>query len=249
MAETSGIVSTLKRELKSHGLTYKHVSEALGIAESSVKRLFADKDFSLKRLDQICQLMNMEISELLQKMDQDNRLISQLTLEQEALLVSDHKMLLVAVCVSNRWRFEEILEAYDLTEHELIRKLAALDKLKLIELQPNNRVKLLMSADFSWIPYGPINRFFDAEVQSNFFNSRFNSAGEARLFVSGMLSRASNEILMRKMERLAQEFHQFNDDDQELPLDERFGSSMMIAMRPWELAAFETFRKDTSKRF
>ncbi|UZE96740.1 helix-turn-helix domain-containing protein [Alkalimarinus alittae] len=249
LAETGSIVSALKRALKSHGLTYRDVGEALGIAESSVKRLFADKDFSLKRLDQICQLMHMEISELLQKMDQEKRLISQLTLEQEAWLVSDHKTLLVAICVANRWTFEDILNAYKLTEHELIKMLAALDKLKLIELQPNNRVKLLMSTDFSWIPNGPISRFFDEEVQSNFFKSRFNGPGEARIFASGMLSRASNEILIRKMERLAQEFRQFNEEDQELPLTERFGSSIMIAMRPWELAAFEAFRKDDNKRF
>lgn len=249
MAETSGIVSTLKKELKSHGLTYRHVAAALNIAESSVKRLFADKDFSLKRLDQICQLMNMEISELMQKMEQEKRLISQLTLEQETLLVSDQKALLVAVCVANRWTFEDILQAYRLTEHELIKILAALDKLKLIELQPNNRVKLLMSTDFSWIPNGPINRFFDAEVQSNFLKSRFNGPGETRIFTSGMLSRASNEILTRKMERLAQAFCQFNEDDQDLPLTERFGSSLLIAMRPWELAAFESFRKEDSKRF
>lgn len=249
MAETTSIVSTLKRELKSHGLTYKHVSKALNIAESSVKRLFADKDFSLKRLDQICQLMDMEISDLLQRMEQDKRLISQLTLEQESLLVSDHKLLLVAVCVSNRWSFQDILDAYTLTEHELIQVLASLDKLKLIELLPNNRVKLLMSPDFSWIPNGPINRFFDAQVQSEFFKSRFSGAGESRMFVSGMLSRASNEIMLRKMERLVQEFRQFNDDDQELPLSERFGSSMMVAIRPWELAVFETYRKDNSKRF
>ncbi|MFD2231130.1 helix-turn-helix domain-containing protein [Alkalimarinus sediminis] len=249
MAETSSIVTTLKRELKAHGLTYKDVSKALNIAESSVKRLFADKDFSLKRLDQICQLMNMEISDLLQKMEQDKRLISQLTLEQESLLVSDHKLLLVAVCVANRWTYDDILDVYQFSEHELVRLLAALDKFKLIELQPNNRVKLLLSTDFSWIKNGPINRFFDAEVQSNFFNSRFTGPGEARLFVTGMLSRASNEIMIRRMERLAQEFRQFNEEDQELPLDERFGSSIMIAMRPWELTVFEAFRKDNSKRF
>lgn len=249
MAETTVIVMTLKRALKAHGLTYRQVGEALAISESSVKRLFADKDFSLKRLEQICQMMNITITDLLQQVEQEQRLISELTLEQEALLVSDLKLLLVAVCVTNRWTFNEILETYALTEHELIRALAALDRLKLIELQPNNRVKLLMSADFSWLSNGPINQFFNAQVQSDFFNSGFKGAGELRVFVSGMLSRASNAILLRRVERLVQEFRQFNDDDQSLPLDERFGTSMMIAMRPWELAAFEAFRKDNSKRF
>jgi len=249
LAETTHIVSALKRALKSHGLTYREVSQALSISESSVKRLFSDKDFSLKRLDQICQLMDMEISDLLQQMEQDARLISQLNLEQETLLVSDLKLLLVAVCVTSRWAFEEILDTYSLTEHELIRSLAALDKLKLIELQPNNRVKLLMSTDFSWIPNGPINQFFESQVQSDFFKSRFNGAGEIRLFSSGMLSRASNAILLRRIEKLAQEYRRFNDDDQSLPLNERYGTSMIIAMRPWELAAFEAFRVDKGKRF
>ena len=176
-------------------------------------------------------------------------LISQLTLEQETLLVSDLKLLLVAVCVTNRWAFEEILDTYSLTEYELIRSLAALDKLKLIELQPNNRVKLLMSNDFSWIPNGPIHQFYESQVQSDFFKSRFSAAGEIRLFASGMLSRASNAILLRRIEKLVQEYRRFNDDDQSLPLNERFGTSMVIAMLPWELAAFEAFRIDAGKRF
>jgi transcriptional regulator with XRE-family HTH domain len=249
LAETTNIVSTLKRALKAHGLTYRDVSEALSVSESSVKRLFSDKDFSLKRLDQICQLMNMEISDLIQQMEQETRLISQLSLEQETLLVSDLKLLLVAVCVTNHWSFGEILSTYSLTEHELIRSLAALDKLKLIELQPNNRVKLLMTVDFSWIPNGPINQFFESQVQSDFFKSRFNGAGEVRLFASGMLSRASNAILIRRIEKLVQEYRRFNDDDQSLPLNDRYGTSMIIAMRPWELAAFEEFRVDNGKQF
>ena len=249
MAETTHIVSTLKRALKSHGLTYREVSQTLSISESSVKRLFSDKDFSLKRLDQICQLMDMEISDLLQQMEQEAHLISQLSLEQETLLVGDLKLLLVAVCVTNRWAFGEILATYSLTEHELIKLLATLDKLKLIELQPNNRVKLLMSADFSWIQNGPINQFFESQVQSDFLKSRFNGPGELRLFASGMLSRASNAILLRRMEKLIQEYRRFNDDDQSLPLNERYGTSMIIAMRPWELAAFEEFRVDDGKPF
>jgi transcriptional regulator with XRE-family HTH domain len=249
LSETTNIVSTLKRELKSHGLTYRDVGKALSISESSVKRLFSDKDFSLKRLDQVCQLMDMEISDLMQQMNKETHLISQLTLEQETLLVSDLKLLLVAVCVTNRWAFEEILDTYSLTAHELIRSLAALDKLKLIELQPNNRVKLLMSNDFSWISNGPIHQFYESQVQSDFFKSRFSAAGEIRLFASGMLSRASNAVLLRRIEKLVQEYRRFNDDDQSLPLSERFGTSMIIAMRPWELAAFEAFRVDNGKKF
>jgi abortive infection bacteriophage resistance protein len=164
-------------------------------------------------------------------------------------LVSDPKRLLVAVCVFNNWTFQEILDTYLFDEHALIRFLATLDKMKLIELQPKNRIKLLMSADFAWIPKGPINRFFEEQVKDDFFKSHFNGPGEIRLFTSGMLSRASNEVLLRKINGLAKSFRQLNDDDKVLPLSKRFGTSMMIAMRPWELTVFEQYRRDNSKRF
>ncbi len=82
MAQTSAIVSELKRQLRSHGLTYQDVADALDLSEASVKRLFSEKQFSLKRLDQICTLMGMEISDLVRKLAPEPR-VEQLSLEQE----------------------------------------------------------------------------------------------------------------------------------------------------------------------
>jgi DNA-binding Xre family transcriptional regulator len=79
VSETNSIVSVLKKELKLHGLTYKEVGIAIGISESSVKRIFAEKDFSLKRLDQICQLMDIEISDLIRRLDMEKPCIHQLS--------------------------------------------------------------------------------------------------------------------------------------------------------------------------
>src|SRR5690554_7540436 len=82
MAQTSAIVSELKRQLRAHGLTYQDVAQALELSEASVKRLFSDKQFSLKRLDQICTLMGMEISDLVRKLAPEPR-VEQLTRSEE----------------------------------------------------------------------------------------------------------------------------------------------------------------------
>lgn len=249
MAETQLIVNTLKKTLKKHGMTYQKVAISLEMSESSVKRLFSGSDFSLKRLALICRMIDMELSDLFRLVEEEKHLVSQITREQEALLVSDTKLLLVAVCITNRWSYQEILETYNLTEHEVIQALAKLDRIKLIELLPHNRVKLLLSADFKWIKNGPIEEFFSQQVQTDFFNSRFRGDGEIRLFVSGMLTRESNALLIRKIKRLAQEFNQFKEEDQSQPLSDRYGTSLCVALRPWELAIFETMRKDNSKSF
>ncbi len=87
-------------------------------------------------------------------------------------------------------------------------------------------------------------------MQHDFFNCRFEGPGELRLFVSGMLSRESNAQLQKKIKRLAQELLYFHQEDQSLPLAERHGTSMVLAIRPWELKLFEQYRRpETIKHF
>jgi hypothetical protein len=48
-----------------------------------------------------------------------------------------------------------------------------------------------------------------------------------------MLTRNSNVELIRKLKRLALEFSEMGADDQELSLDDRIGTCLLIAMRPF----------------
>ena len=247
MAQTTSIVQALKQTLKIHGKRYSDVAKALGLSEASVKRLFADEQFSLKRLDQICNYLGIEITDLLSSMRDETR-IQSLTEEQEKLLVEDIPLLLVANAALNRWSYEDILSTYDFSETELVQYLAKLDRLRLIQLLPLNGIKVLVGHDFSWRKGGPIQEFFEAQVKREFFNSRFNAPGEKRLFLVGVLSRASNASFQRKLERLSQEFYELHREDEKLPTAERFGTSAVIAMRPWEPEVFESRRKLKDKR-
>lgn len=248
MSQVGGLLATLKRELRSQGVTYADVAAKLRLSESSVKRLLSEKKLSLDRLELLCQVVGMEISDLVQKMAEERKRLDMLTEEQEREVAEDPRLLLVAVCVLNRWTFEEIVAIYTLDEHECIQHLAKLDRLKLIELLPLNRFRLNVANDFRWIPGGPIQRFFQQEVQPGFMNSSFNGAGERLVFRSGMLSRGSNATLLKKIDRLVSEFKELHDDDAGLPLEERFGSSMLVALRPWELSHFRELRRSSVEK-
>ena len=111
-----------------------------------------------------------------------------------------------------------------------------------------NRIKVLVDRHFSWLKRGPIQRFFEEQVQKEFFNSRFDAPGEKRLFLVGMLSRESNAMFQRKLEQLSDTFHNLHEEDKSLPTSERFGTSVLLGMRQWEPAIFESLRKTKDKR-
>ena len=243
MATSSGLVDVLKRELRTRGVTYAQVARKLGLSEASVKRMFSRKNFSLKRLDEVCQIASSEFSDLARALYQQESLISQLTQEQEQEIVSNRKLFLVAVCVLNHVGFDQITATYDVSKAECIELLARLDRLGFIQLQPNNRIKLLVSRNFSWLPDGPIQRFFNQQAHGEYFRSRFDRPDEFMVVVNGMLSRNSSAAVVTRLKRLAREFSDLHGDDVKLPLGERSAMSLLVAIRHWELAAFAELRR------
>jgi predicted transcriptional regulator len=243
MTTSAGLVEVLKRELRSRGITYAHVARELRLSEASVKRMFSRRNFSLKRLDQVCQLANSEFSDIARALHQEESLISRLSHEQEQEIVSNPRLFLVAVCALNHVGFDQIVATYDISRPECIQLLARLDRLGFIRLLPNNRIRLLVSLDFSWLPDGPIQRFFKQQAHNEYFRSRFDRPDEFMVVVNGMLSRASSAAILTRLKRIAREFSELNNQDARLPLGERSAMSLLVAIRHWELAAFADLRR------
>jgi len=248
VSQTRHIITSLKKELKARGITYSDVGECLALSEASVKRLFAEQNFTLERLEKVCCLLDLDIVDLIKSTELKKQHTVQLTTDQEKELVSDIPLLLVAHSLMNKWTFEEIIDSFEISEVAGIQILARLDRMKLIELLPGNRVKLLISRGFTWLSNGPIQRYFEQQVQAEFFNAQFSGKGEYFKFASGMLSEGSVIEMIKKLKRVVLEFSDKNIEDETLPLDQRYGSSLLIGMRPWEMKAFSRFRREKNKK-
>ncbi|WP_156497928.1 helix-turn-helix transcriptional regulator, partial [Oleiphilus sp. HI0043] len=108
MSQSAALVKALKKCLKINDVKYADVADALNLSEASVKRLFSEESFSLKRLDQICEFLGIEISDLVEMVRQSDQIRS-LTIEQEKEIIDDLPLLIVANSALNRWSFEDIL--------------------------------------------------------------------------------------------------------------------------------------------
>lgn len=248
MAQTAALVDALKNVLRARGVTYAKLAKGLGLSEASVKRIFAARSFTLERLDQVCAFLGIEISDLAKIVAQEGASPERLTFDQEKVLVSDAKLLLVAVHVLNHWSLADISETYTVPKAECIRLLARLDKLGFLDLLPNNKIRLRVARNFAWLPDGPIQEYFRRQVQGDFFRSRFDESGELMVFVSGMLSRTGNAAIQSRMKRLGAEFAETHGQDLELPLAERFGTSLLLALRPWIPEEFKKLRRKPDTR-
>src|SRR3954469_9419385 len=132
MSTTVEIVNVLKIELKLARLPYADLGRELGLAESSVKRMFAKGDMPLKRIDEICRVIKCDFSELARKVADKELLRDELSLAQEQAVVRDPGLLGLALCALSQWPYEQIMGMYAFTEVEAIRHLAQLDRLGII---------------------------------------------------------------------------------------------------------------------
>ena len=237
------LVDALKRLLKARGMTYAAVAQELDISEASVKRMFSRRDFTLQRLEDVCRVAGIEFGELAREASAEDAGMSHLTVEQEREIVSDPTLMLIALCAVGNWTFQQIVETYDIPEAECLRCLARLDRHRIIELGPGNRIRSLIDRTFAWLPGGPIQRYFRARVESEFLSSKFDRPGELFVYINGMLSRHSTSEVTARMRRVANEFADLHAADRALPLSERHGASMLLAIRPWEPRAFRALRR------
>ncbi len=239
MSQITLLIKALKQHLKAQSKTYKDVAIKLNLAESSVKRMFADNHFTLKRLEEICDMLAISFSDLLHNMQQLSKHIDQLSWQQEETIVSEPMLTLVTICVINRWQYKDIIHYYKISEHQLINKLAQLDKLKVIELLPKNKFKLLISSGFTWIPNGPIQQYFQQHILNDFLQSNFQKDDEEMICRFGMLTPESNALLRKKIRLLAEEFIDLSHADSSESIDQRMGSACVFVLRPWAPRIFD----------
>ena len=243
MSTTADLVAVLKKELKSARMTYADLALALGMAESSVKRMLARGDMPLSRIDAICRALKLDFAELARKVADAQPLLAQLTEAQERAVVADKKLLLVAICVLSQWTLEQVTGSYRLTEAECIGRLAQLDHIGIIELKPQSRYRLKLAKTFRWRPHGPVMDYFRDNALLDYFSGGFDGPGEGLLLVHGSISRGLAPSFMERMQRVAQDFAQQHQADQKLADKDREGYTLLLAMRSWEFAAFAALRR------
>ena len=243
MSQVTALLNIVKKSLKARNLTYLDVANALDLSEPSIKRMFSDGNISLRRLDQVCTLMDMDIFDVIKALESEIKQTTEISIAHENALCADPKLLVCAFLVTNGWKYNEILSHYCYTPEELVQYLATLDKLKIIELFPRNRIKLLISARFAWNKNGPIQTFFEKHLIDDFLNDKFDGPLEMNEFLTAMLTEDSTKKIYDNFEKMVVYFRDQNQQNVTQSIEKRKIVSVQLAVRSWKPSMFDSIRK------
>ena len=244
MSSTQDLIMTLKAELRRAGITYAQLAVELGMAESSIKRVFAKGDMPLSRIDEVLAVLKMDFAELARLVALDSPLRREMTLEQERAVVADPKLLLAAICALSQWTLEQMVQTYSLSKPQAVGCLLALDKLGFLELRANNRYRLKIDKTFRWRPGGPVMQYFRQHAMTDYFSGDFGDVGEMLMLVHGHISPAHAALFNERLRRLAKDFAQQHLADQKLPDSDRLAYTMVFGVRSWLFGAFRQLLRE-----
>ncbi|MBU2515758.1 helix-turn-helix transcriptional regulator [bacterium] len=244
MKQTEELLITLKRYLRAKGITYKELSQKLGLGEPSIKRLFSKNIISLDRLEKICDCLDIDFYDLVLMMRQDRQKSSSiLTMEQEQIFASDPKLVMFFYFLVNGWPLSLIIEDYDISENEAILMLAKLDEMGLVEFTTINQYRLLVSKNIFWQKKGPLWKLYINRMLTHFLNDDFDRPNDRLSFNPGQLSVASLKTIQKKIDGLVKQFNELAEMDSALTPKDRYSSGLIVGFRHWVFPMISDFKR------
>jgi len=245
MSLTIEVVDRLKEILRSRGISYKSLALKLEMSEAAIKRAFSEKAFSLKRLEEICESLDITTADLLQPSSHQAKLRRQLSQGQELLLASDEKLMCLFYLLATGKTIAQVKLSYQFTDIELTRFLIALDKAGLIQLNAHNQFRVLVQQDFYWRKNGELDHYYNQQIRRDFVDDEFSGSYAAESFASGYLSKASIEVLKKRTLALEEDVREMMRLDGKYRDDNMKNVTFYLAFRPWTLPLMKKFKRNS----
>jgi hypothetical protein len=227
-------------------MTYAMLARELHLSQATVKRMFSRGTFTLARIEEILGVLELDFTEIARMASTSKDGPAELSVEQEAALARDERLMSVFWLVQNDCGFDEILGGFTITRAELTSAFARLDRLRLIHWGSGDRARLRVPRDFRWRDGGPVKKTYGRRVMREFLDARFKMPLELLRFESRVLSPESAAVLKRRLERVVKEFNELAEVDSSVPARRRVGVALLAACRPWEFSIVNSLKRRTS---
>lgn len=247
MSQIDQFLEALKKALKRKNIVYKDIAQKLNLSESSVKRILSSKSLTLERLEEICKLYDIQLSEIIALTDFDKDASDEFyTDEQEKTLASNPKLFQVHLLIDEGYSYQKILKDFEISENELQKLLLSLDKLNLIELHTKNRIRIPNKRPKRFKKEGAMGKLIFEQTRSNFLQSQFKLPNEFVRFQVGHMTQQTFTKIKNKVDKFLLEIGEdFSSESEDNPEAENLG--ILVAMRPYQYAYMDSIKKRTKK--
>lgn len=142
-SQSARMLSYLRDVLQARRMRYKDVAALMGVSEKSIKRYMSGRGVTLPVLERLCATVGMGVRELADLAGADDHQAPLWTTEaQESVLVGDPRLAIVLTLLSTGWSAARIVQEGLTSQSDINAILVRLDRLGVITLYPQNRVRV-----------------------------------------------------------------------------------------------------------
>ena len=188
----------IKIKSKSLGLTQETLAKKLGVSLPTIKRWYGGGTITLDSLNLLVNEVGLTLTEVFSSLESSLSPSFQYTDEQESFFSSNPDYLAYFDNLLRGYSPSQIQKKFHLIDKKCISYLAKLDRLKLIEWLPNNKVRLLVHGEPIWKPGGALATKLRSDILKNFFESE--STVSSHFFLHDYLPEDKEEIAKKIQE-------------------------------------------------
>lgn len=228
------VLALLKAELKARGLRQRDVAERLGVALATVKRWLAGDGLTVERLEELCALAGLDLFDLVATAAQRaHTLLDRFTPHQEQVLAQNPQLFFTFFSLLNGWPVDECRAELRIAQDHMQRLLQQLERLGLIDLRPDGRIRLLATRAITWRKNGPLAKYFAVTRTFVDFDPRRDHAVHMADFVR--LSPVGVERVANLVAQLRRELHRIAEEDQKNTDSSFVWHGLLFLLRPLDM--------------
>lgn len=178
-------------------MTYADLAGRMAVSEPTIKRLFIERDCKFSRLESICHLLDLSVSEVLEIAEREEEPVLTLSRETEQALANAPALFHVYLLLRDDMPPAEIASVYGLEETDLHLYVRDLERLGMVSMGVNGQVSPTSTAPLQLSADGPLQQRH-AELNIEFLRHCIQDAvetPEAYVTISRRMRPATAQLL------------------------------------------------------
>lgn len=209
--------ATLKKVIKNRNLTYAQLAKIMKTSEVTVKRFFSEDKYST-RLFEICETLELSFFDLVETAKIARKKAFQLTEAQDRFFVKNIGHFAIFREIYRKRSIKEIQKRWKLTNPQMTKVLTPLERLKLIEVLPNNGIRVVPEGVMELEPHSSLEVLLRHELTAPFLTQFQKKTPPGAIYDNGEIevSPETEKIMIQEIKDMIARFCILGERDRAL---------------------------------
>lgn len=230
------VIESLKKILKSKGWTYEKLAKELKLSLPSIKRILAKEDMSLSRLETICDVIGIQMTDVFRLVETVYEGVpEELSMEQEVYFSRWPARFAYLDLLLNGMSVKQIETQFKLSKAHTAKVLRDLEKIGVIDWLSDYKVKLKISPVLKIREKGPLRALFADQGIKSFLAGEFSKTHDFQEFMTINISDKTKKKIITHIKKVLSEAAREGEFENQTGVNTE-NAAIYVALRNWKTA-------------